>query len=679
MGRTSVAREAIPKIFPGGRLGGPIFDLPAFAGAVDLFIALRQDLEGPTREGCIRELLDAFPEGDPDAQAESIVANLNHFAEVNQTVIIRSAFGLRDKEREHRRWILRLFRDLEKNPNIRVVWISQRKLSPQTLAEHPNVIQYSVDELDDTSMLFLLTELTDPRAASPNTLATLAGRLNGHPATAHFVARLVKDGQRSLESVLAESEMIAAFQDRFLRQLISDEIIGEAAMRMLLLLSYLPAADFALLQEICDDLDRAALSKTLADLTDSCLLTYSMATGYKLPEIVRSNILHNNERVPYDLLEKASAGLGRRIADEDVEFWEVEAVIFLSVTLHGHIPASFRKFVTGGVLHDLVEQHYRLGFQFAGEWKKHFEMAAKLAELVDVVETSQDGCETILFNGADSLVRIGRDPRPLVERMTARAFPSAEYVMGSYFYHQKRDLATAKMHLRRAERARVFTKRTARLLAKVCMQEGDARSALDVLDRLGDQRVNRDSGLLSQKIRCLNAMGRKGDAAKLMNILKTIDDDYGEYENLLAASCLREGKYQDALVAIEKAKAKPKSNKLNLILLEAAIKIDAGMEIDVEEVCKLAVATGLMDDAYSLRARLALREGRWADAEKKKTSPCELIQRCWRRLGNSRKSFWWRLERRPSARREGPGEGGPAENEGKRGAIDQEGMRAGHG
>jgi tetratricopeptide (TPR) repeat protein len=147
------------------------------------------------------------------------------------------------------------------------------------------------------------------------------------------------------------------------------------------------------------------------------------------------------------------------------------------------------------------------------------------------------------------------------------------------------------------------------------MQEGDARSALDVLDRLGEQRVNRDSGLLSQKIRCLHGMGRRVEADQLMNILKTIDDDYGEYEGLLAARSVREGRYDEALAAIARAKAKPKSNKLNLTLLEAATKIDAGVDVDVEEVCKAAAATGRLDDAHSLRARAALRKGQWADSE----------------------------------------------------------------
>jgi hypothetical protein len=87
--------------------------------------------------------------------------------------------------------------------------------------------------------------------------------------------------------------------------------------------------------------------------------------------------------------------------------------------LDGEVPPAFRKFMTGAVLHDLTDQHYQLGMQFSGEWKKHFEMAARLAELVDIVETSHDACETILFDGADSLARIGRDPTPLVQRMNA--------------------------------------------------------------------------------------------------------------------------------------------------------------------------------------------------------------------------------------------------------------------
>jgi hypothetical protein len=200
--------------------------------------------------------------------------------------------------------VLRLFRELEKNANIRVVWVSQRRLAPETLVEHPNLLQYSIDELDNTSMTLLLTELLNPRAASPSTLKTLAPSLNGHPATAYFVGRLVNDGQRSLESVLTQMQTIAAFQDRFLNEIITETVIGREAMQLLSLLSFLPAADYTLLRDILKGADSHALSSALGDLTDSCLLTYSMDTGYKIPEIVRSNILRNQPGVPFELLQR---------------------------------------------------------------------------------------------------------------------------------------------------------------------------------------------------------------------------------------------------------------------------------------------------------------------------------------------------------------------------------------
>jgi tetratricopeptide (TPR) repeat protein len=285
-----------------------------------------------------------------------------------------------------------------------------------------------------------------------------------------------------------------------------------------------------------------------------------------VPEIVRSNLVHKNVHAPYNLLERASDVLGGLLTKGDVSLSAIDAVIFLSVMLEGYIPPNFRKIVTGSVLHDLVDQQYQLGMKFDEGWRRNFELAAKPAELVDLVVTSEDACEAILFNGADSLVRMGSDPAPLVEKMQSRGFGSAEYVLGSYFYHQKRDSEQAKIHFRRAQRARAFTKRTARALAKIYLQEGNARAALDTLDALGKGRVNRDSGLLAQKIRCLNATGNRAEAQNLMGILRTLEDDYGDYDSLRAAECLRTGNYAEALLAIERAKARPKANRINLIL-----------------------------------------------------------------------------------------------------------------
>jgi hypothetical protein len=100
MGRSTLAREVMPRIFPGSRNDVPVIDLGRHADALDFFLALRSDSENGLTAERLKELTAAWPAENPPAMAELIFANLHHFAEVNQTVVVRSARGLRDFGRD---------------------------------------------------------------------------------------------------------------------------------------------------------------------------------------------------------------------------------------------------------------------------------------------------------------------------------------------------------------------------------------------------------------------------------------------------------------------------------------------------------------------------------------------------------------------------------------------------
>ncbi|EPY00201.1 hypothetical protein K678_17276 [Magnetospirillum fulvum MGU-K5] len=110
-------------------------------------------------------------------------------------------------------------------------------------------------------------------------------------------------------------------------------------------------------------------------------------------------------------------------------------------------------------------------------------------------------------------------------------------------------------------------------------------------------------------------MGEHAKANELVLALSTLDDETGEYDALTAARLMKEGKFDPALAAIESAKTKPKANRVNLRLLETAIKIEKGDFSSLEDTCKLAIAVGLDAGAHSLRARAEIRLGHWSQAE----------------------------------------------------------------
>jgi hypothetical protein len=223
MGRYTTAQHIKSKLFPGARTDSLFLDLPRYADSIELFMELRKQVEDDKSPEQLRIQKSMFEKMHPNEQAEAIAANLAHYGDINQTVVIRSSFGLRDRTPTLKEWVDQLFRILKAQPSVTVVWISERLLSPESLTDHDNVLQFEVGELDADAMIILLSELLDVRAASPIWIKELAPKLNGHPATAHYVAKLIKDGKRSPDSILAQGEIIKSYQDKFLSDILSPE------------------------------------------------------------------------------------------------------------------------------------------------------------------------------------------------------------------------------------------------------------------------------------------------------------------------------------------------------------------------------------------------------------------------------------------------------------------------
>jgi len=615
MGRFSVAKSIIPKIYPGARQDLPVFEIARYGDAVELFLALRQDIVGEGSKPWIEAQIAAFP-AEPSEQAKVLMANLAHFGTINQTVVIKSAYGLRNQTRELKPWVAALFSQLKAEPNIRVVWVSDRLLPPETLDRHENVLQFHVSELAEDHVVFLLTELLDVATSSPSVLKRIAPHVHGHPGSAHYVASLIKNSQRAPESLLDRPESIRSFQELCVQQAISEESIGKIGRNIIRLLKLLPVADYDLIGSVFKKYLPREIAQTLWDMTDNCVATYTMSSGYRLADIIRPISLGDDDQLPGEQLEALGKILVSRLRQPNASLASIEALLFVSVRLNGKLPDEFKRVLTGATLQDIVEQHYQLGFKLSADWQDNSRTAARLSLLASEVPMSPDAMETILFWGADSLIRVGDDPTPIIQKMQEKRFPSVSFLLGSFYYHQKRQPELAIPYLEAALKAKSFVKRTGRLLAKVYMEKGQPRAGLNVFKSLGERRVNRDAGLLAQKIRCLRACGEHVEANKLVLAMRTLEDEFGEYDVLTAARLMKEGKYDAALEAVSQAAQRPKVNRINLKLLQTAIQVEKGDFSSLEDTCKLAIAIGLDAGANSLRARAYIKQRKWKDAER---------------------------------------------------------------
>jgi hypothetical protein len=180
MGRTSCARHIAPRLFPGARTAGPLLELPPFADALDLFLGLRDQIDDEIPSSVIRTRIPAFNAMLPIDQAKTIAGCLKHFALTNHVVMVRSSFGLRNRTTSPKEWVVHLMNFLRVDSAMRIVWISERLLPPEHVADHSNVAQYNVPELDDGSVFLLLHTRLGIEYSNIPSLKKLTRQVGGH-------------------------------------------------------------------------------------------------------------------------------------------------------------------------------------------------------------------------------------------------------------------------------------------------------------------------------------------------------------------------------------------------------------------------------------------------------------------------------------------------------------------
>jgi hypothetical protein len=243
MGRFTLTQDLLPKLFPGLRSEYPVFELPRQANAKDLFLALRSEIEGEMAEGRLNELLTAWPADDSVAQASILFGNLNHFARINQPVVLKSARAIRDIGHGEvtKRWVASLFNELLKTPDLKLFWISELTLPLTEVDKYKNVLQVDIAELSAESIFMIMSELLEVRDSVTLSLAEISKKINGHPATARYVVDTIQRGQRSPEAIIADPKFLVSYQQQFVEELLEKKNLDDAEFGVLHLLSlFLP-------------------------------------------------------------------------------------------------------------------------------------------------------------------------------------------------------------------------------------------------------------------------------------------------------------------------------------------------------------------------------------------------------------------------------------------------------
>ncbi|MET1414367.1 toll/interleukin-1 receptor domain-containing protein [Roseibium sp. HPY-6] len=614
MGRTTIAKEIIKKSFSNMRSAGPIFDLPDMAEAVDFYIALKQDIDGLMDKGELSRQIEAFSPLSPNEQAEIIANQVAHWSELNQPIVFKTRWGLRDRSRHLKPWLDHFFEFTKKQSGLRTVFVSNRRLPDEEIASRPNVEQFQVEELSETDVQIILHELIESRYYDAQKASGVSSLINGHAATAHYTAFLINSG-RNTDLLVANPDPIVAFQSRALRNIFSGSLVSETQLQVLALLGVFPKLSFRTLESVLK-VDKKTLSQEVMELIDFSLVQTVDAEFFGCPDIVGTHSRRDLQSVSAPLLSKV-----KRQIEEDIEAGEADsqlitALLIATVEEAGEIPNELIVLLTSSSLLAIVATQFDRLRSNLQKNREGFEAIYKMAKLAMEMRVSDDAVEQILFTGGDSAIRAGIYPEDIIAYMESNALPAVYYLKGSYAFHVEKNNEKAIQNLKTALSSKHFKLRNTRLLVRAYIRERKFSYALDVLGDLTSHQLQRESGLLILKIRALRGLRLFDEASAIEEMLESRKDEYGEIPLFNAGKFLREMRLTLAMEQVADAKKAPKVNLFSCQLMECAIRIEDGDPSLLPATVEYANSVSRGYDALQLQARHAVVQGRWADAEK---------------------------------------------------------------
>lgn len=613
MGRTSIAKSVLQTSLKNMRRAGPIFDLPDMADAVDFYLAMRQDMFGIASKSEVEDQIAFFQSMEPEKQAAAVLELCKHWSGNNQPILVKTKFGLRDRDRDIKVWLKHFFNLSESFPALRIIYVSERRLPDDSAIEVKNVGQFRVDELNDEDIQYILSELVEARYYDAGRAEQLSQKIHGHPATAHYVSELVNSG-RTIDSLNENSDPINAFQERIVGAILSSETVTKNQRKIVVLLSIFPKLSFGVIARVLD-LSRRELAAELWDLQEASLITAADAEYYSLPRIVASRARKELADEGKILLNEVKNIINSDIEGGKLDSQLIDALLIASADSAGSIPENLSGLVTASSLLSMVNDRFFSAREAKKGAKEIYISAYNLSRLALNMKASDDAVEQILFTGGDSAIRSGIFPEDIITYMTNAALPSVYYLRGSYAFYVEKDDKEAAKNLKLSLGMKHFKLRNIRLLARALIRTQDFHGALDVLDKLTDAQLERETGLIIQKIRALRGMRNYREADTLEKKIVGRNDEFGEVYLYSAGKALRDNRHDDALILLKQAESCGKMNRFSHDLLKCAVLLEKGDTSLLPFMVETANSVNRKFDAYQLQARNAVVQGNWRSAE----------------------------------------------------------------
>lgn len=341
---------------------GPVFVLSPQAELVDIYRAIRVEINPSISSEQLIADQTAFLDSTMEQQVAEIIRSTQHFSDLGQAVTVVSAAGLFEDAGHPKQWVKPLLNAVPREQIFLLVTNLQFKA--EFLEELRTAIQYRVPELSDEDIRTLMIFTAEQLGLKDFQISqSLLAAIGGHADVANAAVKLAL--QKGTAVLDRDPRQLFNVQQAIIGDVVSRENLTSVERVILDVLGWLPGLGADLLEEIVvrelgiaqADFDNAIESLILACLINVTQYRYAISPAvrkyYRRFNVAEERTLKAMAKV-FKTAWQRSTSAGFR---DDL----FSAFIFMQVLEGSSMPKEFRALLTPGNLHDAVRDAYARG------------------------------------------------------------------------------------------------------------------------------------------------------------------------------------------------------------------------------------------------------------------------------------------------------------------------------
>lgn len=593
---------------------GPSIQLSAQAELIDLYRALRVEVNPAILPASFAADQTAFQALGQDEQVAEVVRIMSHFSALRQAVTLASAAGFFEDIATPKAWVAPLIKAIPKDQFLIIV--SNLQFRSEFIDDLDNAVQMRISELgnDDIRALMVFTaslfEVGDFKISD-----RLVEAIGGHPDVANAAVRLAK--QRGTAILERDPRQLFSLQQSIIGDSVRPEALSQVSRQILDVLGWLSALGSDLLEAIVVGelgVGEAEFNSTIENLVLGCLIYANgprMAIANSVRQLYRRYNIADKKTVA--AMAKVFKAAWAKAQDQGFRDDLFSAFVFMHLLDGSALPPELRALLTPSNLYDVVRDAYARGKQTESE--ATIQQAIEWGRLGFEMKMSESLREEILSTVARAQIRIAQyaDATSTIEEMKKRHYRQVTFLEG-HLLRKRRKFEEAIPKLRHALITNRGNRAAVHELA-LCYRRLHLSRELEALLRENKHIIDESAQFLDFMIGLRIARNDLANLSSAIERLRHLDDTQNRADLRQAQLLAKQGNEKGAFEYLTHILDSDGGGSLRLRRLRAVYAVRIGRLADARKDLAIINAAQKGDGRGShIETQILLAEGRTREA-----------------------------------------------------------------